>query len=117
MDIATISTEDLRTLLAQIPGELKSREAQERTRLLTELQTLAKSRGYTIEDLLGKHPTASSKKRDRVASAGGSVTPKYANPADPSMTWTGRGRQPAWIKQLITEGRTLDELLIPAEKP
>ena len=25
------------------------------------------------------------------------VAPKYANPDDPSQTWTGRGRGPNWL--------------------
>ncbi|MCK5549998.1 MAG: H-NS histone family protein, partial [Hyphomicrobiaceae bacterium] len=28
---------------------------------------------------------------------GKSVAPKYANPDDPSQTWTGRGRRPRWL--------------------
>ena len=37
---------------------------------------------------------------------------KYANPADPNQTWTGRGRQPAWVKQALAEGKDLSSMAI-----
>ncbi len=38
--------------------------------------------------------------------------PKFANPDDPSQTWTGKGRQPAWVKDYIASGKSLDEIEI-----
>lgn len=29
---------------------------------------------------------------------------KYANPSDPSLTWSGQGRQPGWFKQAVAAG-------------
>ena len=29
---------------------------------------------------------------------------KYANPADKSQTWTGKGRQPQWYKDAVAAG-------------
>lgn len=37
---------------------------------------------------------------------------KYADPNNPVRTWTGTGRQPAWVQLHIKEGGTLDDLLI-----
>jgi len=38
------------------------------------------------------------------------VAPKYRNPADESQTWTGRGREPLWIKELVEKGAELNDL-------
>ncbi|QLG87676.1 H-NS histone family protein [Chitinibacter bivalviorum] len=41
---------------------------------------------------------------------------KYRNPNDPSQTWTGRGRQPAWIQDWVANGGTLEELEDQSDK-
>ncbi len=38
--------------------------------------------------------------------------PKYRNSADPSLTWTGKGRKPGWVALYIENGGELDSLLI-----
>lgn len=37
---------------------------------------------------------------------------KYANPADPTQTWTGRGRRPKWVNDLLAAGGDLEATLI-----
>jgi DNA-binding protein H-NS len=40
------------------------------------------------------------------------VEPKFRNPADPSVTWSGRGKQPHWVTELLAAGKLLDEFRI-----
>lgn len=40
------------------------------------------------------------------------VLPKYQNPKNPSETWSGRGKQPRWLKAQLRAGKKLDDLLI-----
>ena len=40
------------------------------------------------------------------------VLPKYKNPKNPSETWSGRGKQPRWLKAQLRAGKKLDDLLI-----
>lgn len=40
------------------------------------------------------------------------VAPRYANPADKTQTWTGRGKQPRWVVEILAKGKTLESLLI-----
>jgi DNA-binding protein H-NS len=40
------------------------------------------------------------------------VLPKYQNPAEPSETWSGRGKQPKWISAQLKSGKKLDDLTI-----
>jgi DNA-binding protein H-NS len=32
---------------------------------------------------------------------------QYRNPQDASQEWTGRGRQPGWVKEFLASGKNL----------
>jgi DNA-binding protein H-NS len=40
------------------------------------------------------------------------VFPKYRNPAWPSETWAGRGKQPRWLTAELRSGKKLDDFRI-----
>jgi DNA-binding protein H-NS len=40
------------------------------------------------------------------------VLPKFRNPERPLETWSGRGRQPHWVSELLATGATLDDCRI-----
>lgn len=39
--------------------------------------------------------------------------PKYRHPENEELTWTGRGRAPAWFQALLDAGHAKESLLIP----
>jgi len=43
---------------------------------------------------------------------GRTVAAKYANPDDPTETWTGRGRKPRWLTAKLKEGAKTEKFLI-----
>ena len=40
------------------------------------------------------------------------VHPKYRNPTRPSETWSGRGKQPRWVRAQLRSGMKVRDLLI-----
>jgi DNA-binding protein H-NS len=41
------------------------------------------------------------------------VQPKFRNPNPPHQTWSGRGKQPVWMRQVLADGvTTMDDLRI-----
>ena len=40
------------------------------------------------------------------------VHPKFRNPEPPHQTWSGRGHQPRWVRELVAAGTSLDDLRI-----
>lgn len=81
------------------------------------LTKLAKTEGYTVEELFGAAAPARGRKAATKASpkAGrklGKVPPKYRNPANTKDTWTGRGRQPRWMAELVAAGKKVEDFLI-----
>lgn len=103
MDLTQYSTEQLKQLLDTIPAEVKRREKEAKVKLRHDLEELAKKHGFSLDQLLGESKPVKVK---------GSLAPKYRNPADASLTWTGRGRKPLWVSSLLETGSTLDDLLI-----
>ena len=83
----------------------------------------ATAEGYSIGELFGGK-AASAKATRTAGKAGatkkkttkgrklGKVPPKYRNPAKPSETWTGRGKQPRWMAALIAKGKKPEDFLI-----
>ncbi|QGW64077.1 H-NS histone family protein [Lysobacter soli] len=82
------------------------------------LTQLAKAEGYSIGELFGgaapAAPARAAKAPARKVSknAGKSVAPKYRNPANPSETWAGRGKQPRWLAAQTSAGKKLEDFLI-----
>lgn len=81
------------------------------------LTKLAKAEGYTVEELFGAAAPARGRKAATKASpkAGrklGKVAPKYRNPANAKDIWTGRGRQPRWMAELVAAGKKVEDFLI-----
>ena len=72
------------------------------------VRKLAQDNGLNISDLM----TADKQKKAKTKKPRGKVAPKYKNPANGSETWTGRGRQPRWVADALTDGKSLDDILI-----
>ena len=105
IDLSLIPVPQLQELLQTIPAEITRREVQEKNEVLNELRNIAKSRGYAIEDLLGKEVP-------KAAATSGKVKPKYRHPENATLEWTGRGKKPKWVQAWLDANGTIDQLLI-----
>jgi DNA-binding protein H-NS len=45
------------------------------------------------------------------------VLPKFRNPAEPHQTWSGRGKRPHWVTELLDAGRSIQDLQISNTTP
>jgi DNA-binding protein H-NS len=104
IDLSGLSVVELNDLQHEISVEIESRGKEERQKLLQEFRERAKALGVSLEDLM-----SGQKAKSRNV---GKVAAKYANPADASQTWTGRGKRPRWVNDCLATGKELDDLKV-----
>jgi DNA-binding protein H-NS len=88
------------------------REKAEKASLLAEFENRAKASGFTLSDLFGDSVEAKMPAKRSGKGQASTIPPKYRNPQNSLETWTGRGRFPAWVKELKEAGGNLDACLI-----
>jgi DNA-binding protein H-NS len=103
IDLAVLSLKELRQLQKDVETAIADYKDREKRKAIAEVEAFARERGVNPSDL------AAFLGRKGKKSIG---APKYANPSDPSQTWTGRGRKPGWVIEALAAGKSLDELSI-----
>ncbi|GIT93315.1 trans-acting regulatory protein hvrA [Jannaschia pagri] len=102
INLNSLSFEELRALEKNVAKTIKNFEERRRKETLSKVEAIAKEAGFTLADLLD-----SVKPSSKTA-----LPPKYRHPENADLTWSGRGRQPAWYKEAIEAGVTERELLV-----
>lgn len=101
IDLDSMSRTELEKLAADVDKALKTLETRRRTEARRELEQKAREMGFSLEEL------ASGAAKGKTKSA-----PKFQHPENPDITWTGRGRQPGWIKEGLADGKSLEDFAI-----
>jgi DNA-binding protein H-NS len=102
INLNEMSLKELKDLQAQVAKAVASFEDRKKKAVIAELEELARAKGFSFAEL---RDSAVVRKR-------APATPKYANPADKSDTWSGRGRKPRWFEAALRNGMALDDLSI-----
>ena len=105
--IKGMTRKELERLKGQIDKQLDRLDAQDKKQALAAAQKAAKAHGFDLSELAG-----GSAAKPKVNKPKKSGKPKYANPANSSQTWTGKGRQPQWFKDAIGSGKKAEDLAI-----
>lgn len=104
IDLSTLSLDELKALRKDVEKAIENYETRKRQEALAAAEAAASAAGYSLSELLSDVKSGKGK---------GSVNPpKYRHPENPELTWTGKGRQPSWIKDAVDAGRPLDDFLI-----
>lgn len=102
IDLSNMTDDELKDLEEEIRRERQKRENARRREAEKKIRELAAAAGLTVEII-------SSGRKGRAAPA--PRPPKYRNPDDPSQTWSGRGKRPAWFKEAIEKGMKPEDML------
>jgi DNA-binding protein H-NS len=91
-----LSYNELLNLKNKIDVAKAQKKVQERAALKAKIADMAATSGFDVAELFGGNTTRKSS---------GKVAVKYANPKDPTQTWTGRGRKPLWMVAELKKGK------------
>lgn len=100
-DFDKMTLKEMRDLRTKLDRAINSYQERKRRQALAAIEEAAREHGFNLAELTGTKTRRS-----------GTVAPKYANPEDPTLTWTGRGRKPKWVQENLDKGKELDDLLI-----
>jgi DNA-binding protein H-NS len=87
INLEDMSLDELKALHKDLTKAISNYEARKKRQAAHELAELAEQHGYSLAELLESVNT----KRKPVA-------PKYRHRENHELTWTGRGRKPAWFE-------------------
>ena len=100
VNVGKMSLKDLLELELKVQQAISNARERERSEVKLALAKLAEKRGFTVAELYGGR------------AKGKSSVAKYANPANRSETWTGRGRKPNWLVAKLKRGAKLESFAI-----
>jgi DNA-binding protein H-NS len=97
-----MSTDELWRLHEKIKAKLAAKVGAEKKAIENRLSLLA---GFRVE-----------KNRKSERRLYPTVLPKFVNPAEPSQTWAGRGKQPRWLTAQLRSGKRIDDFRIKSRR-
>lgn len=104
MDLSKLSLSELKRLQQDIEVMIANQGKEAVTKARKDILAIAQSVGLTVDQLLNDKPAKAVKK----------VAVQYQNPKNAAEQWTGRGRKPRWIVEVIAGGAKLEDLNIKA---
>ena len=103
MNLDEMSLADLKKLQKDVDRAITSFSERQKRAALAVAEAAVKEMGFTLSDLVGVGKPARSKSE---------LPAKYQHPENPALTWSGRGRKPAWIHEALDAAKSLDMFLI-----
>lgn len=105
VDIKNLNHTQLKELINKAQVRQAELSKEKVTKLREKIHALLKVEGYTFDDIFGTP-------RGKTKRVGAPVAPKYRNPANPTQTWSGRGKRPHWFNDALKAGKKEKDLAI-----
>lgn len=103
-NIDKLSLRELVDLETRITHAITIARDRERSSLKEKMAELAESHGFSVAELFGAGSRAKGIGRQKPVG-----NPKYQHPSNREQTWTGRGRKPNWLVDLLNDGASLKD--------
>jgi DNA-binding protein H-NS len=91
IDLQALSLQELQKLQKDLDRAIASFEARKKAEARAALEAKAREFGFSLSEIV----EGGEKKARTPAKA------KFHHPDDPSITWSGRGRRPAWAEHAV----------------
>jgi len=97
-ELTNTPLKDLLELQKKLNQAIEDRKEKERSELLNKINSLASDAGFSLTELLAEKPVKKAPSKI-----------KYRNPNNKDEAWTGIGRKPKWLVDLLGTGKKLEE--------
>lgn len=105
LNLSALSASELQQLKSEIEKELNERSSK--LQAIEEVKKLAASKGLKLEELFAELCGKAKGKREL-----GPAPVRFRHPQDSSLTWSGRGKRPNWMKDAMAKGMTEDQMRV-----
>jgi DNA-binding protein H-NS len=106
IDLEALSIPELEALIEQAHDLIDRKQKEAVTSARAEIQKIATTVGMSVEELLGLQAGKKAPKEKKA------VAVKYRNPKDHTQTWSGRGKQPRWLTEVLAVGGSLENFRV-----
>jgi DNA-binding protein H-NS len=110
IDLSKLSPKELQDLIVNAESQIANTRKQRIQDAKAKVEDLLAKEGLTLGDLYPR-------KFGGPVAARSAVAPKYANPANPAQTWSGRGKRPLWFNEALKKGAKPESLEIGVKTP
>ena len=114
LNLSSLSIDELWALHEEVVAALSKRIAAEKRELEQRLARL--NRSPISDNSIVKRAASRIGLSRKVRRKYPPVLPKFQNPADPTETWAGRGKQPRWLVAQLKAGKKTSDFLIDYDK-
>ncbi len=102
INLDEMSLPELKALSKRVGQAIDSFEARRLSDARDAVEALAKELGYSLSALV-QFETKTTRRP---------AAEKYRHPENPEVTWSGRGRQPRWVAEVLAGGGSLEALAV-----
>lgn len=108
-----LSLEELKYVEKKARELIKTRTDQMREVALQELERRASELGFDLRELVESARDNRGNGNGKASKSDGTM---YVHPDDPDLVWSGRGRHPLWLKELLIEGVDPSSLIVNVQE-
>lgn len=109
IDLEALTIPELEALIEQAHDLIDRKQKEAVTTARAEIQKIASDVGMSVEELLGLQAGKTAKKAPKEKKT---VAIKYRNPKDHTQTWSGRGKCPRWLQEILDQGGKMENFLV-----
>jgi len=112
VNLKSLSPTELQALINKAQAQMEDARKNLVADVRAKIDAILNGAGLTLDDVYHRRGVKHTK-GGKSTLKGSKVAPKYRNPENPSETWTGRGRSPAWFTAALKKrGVTKETLLV-----
>jgi len=105
VDLDSMELGELKELQKSVEKAISDYHDRKRAEARAAAEAAVRELGYNLDEVIAM-------KGIKGKSSKSGAPAKYRNPEDPTQSWSGRGRQPQWMKDAIENGANRDDFLI-----